>query len=1371
MPIGTPTVLFDNTNFIGTGTTSWAPTATITVSPGAMVIVYAYAREETSGGSPANPDITLSNTHAGTWSWTKFGPISTGLTNEQCLVVWTAIVPPEATTGQISFAYNKATTQRGAGMLQITGVLGTALQSKIIAAASTSATPSVTFTSALTAGSAVLAFIFSSADSDGFTAGSGYTIALQRARVTTAPGGALASEYNLSPSSTTVGFSGANTSANVIIALELAGSAPASSAVSGTVSSSDTDSTASGTLDDTGGLHLVEVYYDDANNKIGIILDGGTPVETAVATAFNAQQNSLIIGTSLVNGAVQTNSAVVDLGYLDIYSTILTNVQLNSARKRAGLWLRPNVRDGSSSGVDIGGGNIPVAAFVQNPTGEDEWQISSVSVLTQDATAVVAADDQSIDVSSITASVGDILQFEITVENLLPTTIRSSSTFRLTAAVTSAVLSNGFSASFRIVIPAGIATETLTNIPVRFSTADFTALKNELRTVANGGLVENSNGWDIRFEDEDGNKLPHELTDYSATTGVAEFWVKVPQVTQTGRTTFFIFYGKAGLSASEANQADTWSDYIAVWNCRTGADRTGHSRNVYPNVSPSDVGAGTLIGDAGSYDGVGSDLSTSLLDWFGGWDAVSVQARIKCDADALASNRGWLTQGVLTAAGTVQGLSFYYRASGGGGQAKPILFNVTCGSATAQQGFAVSAANQQTSDAETVHATWASGFAPKIYREGVAVALDNSQAATGTVQKQTGDLYIGRASGPPSNPSAGPWKGLLDEIRIRASELTAGWCAFEAINHGKPSLTYGVGGKDLPSDGNHAPVAMPVRVTCTVGTGLLIDVLGRAVDPDAGSTLTITSAGTPSSGSVTILTGKVNYVAAQVGVVTWQYTISDGSKTSVGTIEATAQASSTPVQDLPAAKRIIRLPAVEATVKSILQNNGDPAAFVITNAGGSVGPLQAGDRVLIQNGTLQNGNVAVTKDANAANPIVIAGENLPDAGGSGGCKIAAPFQFQINADHVWLSGFNYSNYDGLAGAPIQISGSFVRVRRLLIDNFRLLSQILSDGQLNDLGFISTLAGSTGGIIEYLTIRPRVYDLANGEVGTRCPIHFRQGSTNWTARFLYWNNFTSTGALNDPSHTINFYAANFLGLPNYYVNGATSGNNVTINNYDHRKTRTGFVGNTASSPLTTFGHSWEDSLMENIDISSNRPCLEFKARECHMRRIRWIQTDGNEGTGHMRFRQGWANTIEECNFEAGSGINVFDGSTTQKHQIWGTKTRGMKRGLLLIAGQHPITSTAASTFPPCTNMEISDCDLHRLEVGMDFGFPRNFPVTQLGLYGNIVDGQLIDTSAKFLAAAKILKGVYDAPTVAGLSGRPTGTPTLITASDVGFLAGL
>jgi hypothetical protein len=112
---------------------------------------------------------------------------------------------------------------------------------------------------------------------------------------------------------------------------------------------------------------------------------------------------------------------------------------------------------------------------------------------------------------------------------LLPTRLRGILLLAFATATTEMALAqsgNGYSFARSIAIAhAQVPNTDQSNFPVLFNTTD--AL---LKTVANGGHVQNANGYDIIFTSDAAGtvKLNHEIEYYSPSTGQFVAWVRVP---------------------------------------------------------------------------------------------------------------------------------------------------------------------------------------------------------------------------------------------------------------------------------------------------------------------------------------------------------------------------------------------------------------------------------------------------------------------------------------------------------------------------------------------------------------------------------------------------------------------------------------------------------------------------------------------------------------------------------------------------------------------------------------------------------------------------------------------------------------------------
>src|SRR5262249_49667263 len=95
-----------------------------------------------------------------------------------------------------------------------------------------------------------------------------------------------------------------------------------------------------------------------------------------------------------------------------------------------------------------------------------------------------------------------------------------------------------------------------------------------LKTVGNGGNVQNANGYDVIFtlDSTCGTKLNHEVETYNASTGAVNYWVKVPTLSHTSDTTVYLCYGNASISTDQSNKSAVWdANYKGVWHLPNGS--------------------------------------------------------------------------------------------------------------------------------------------------------------------------------------------------------------------------------------------------------------------------------------------------------------------------------------------------------------------------------------------------------------------------------------------------------------------------------------------------------------------------------------------------------------------------------------------------------------------------------------------------------------------------------------------------------------------------------------------------------------------------------------------------------------------------------
>jgi hypothetical protein len=213
MAIGTPTSVFTPVQSVTNGLTfssgSFTPTA------GALLTIAGYMREDV--GSAAAPVPNISNTHSGSWSWSA--GLTRGNTQSQrrrAFAFW-ALVPASPGSGTVTITADKDCDEWGLCGWENTDASATVTNTDT--GTSTSSSPTNTLPSAPASSSYVFGACFSSGDISGLTAGSGYTELLD-----ITPGVISSSfqvQYRTGSTSTGCAWSGANTSANIMLSWEV----------------------------------------------------------------------------------------------------------------------------------------------------------------------------------------------------------------------------------------------------------------------------------------------------------------------------------------------------------------------------------------------------------------------------------------------------------------------------------------------------------------------------------------------------------------------------------------------------------------------------------------------------------------------------------------------------------------------------------------------------------------------------------------------------------------------------------------------------------------------------------------------------------------------------------------------------------------------------------------------------------------------------------------------------------------------------------------------------------------------------------------------------------------------------------------------
>lgn len=307
----------------------------------------------------------------------------------------------------------------------------------------------------------------------------------------------------------------------------------------------------------------------------------------------------------------------------------------------------------------------------------------------------------------------------------------------------------------------------LIDFPVLISITD-----GDLRHTANGGNVENINGFDIIFTISDCSTiLDHEIEGYNPATGTYVAWVKIPSLSPTIDFNILMYYGNSSVS-SNPSTSDVWdTGYDGVWHLHNDfTDASGNGNNGTNNgstdLSPAKLADGQSFVDPNHWIELSSHpnktSSFSYSGWFRTTDRTRTGQRVICDDESNGNGCHAISLGD-PGAGRIR---FYIRGLGPVSLDSPTLI-------ADNTWYHVSATFNSATNLKS------------LYVNGVLAA---SATVSGTLSSASGNASIGgeTALGETTNR----FQGDLDEIRSYDGLLSPDWIATEYNNQNNPSSFY-----------------------------------------------------------------------------------------------------------------------------------------------------------------------------------------------------------------------------------------------------------------------------------------------------------------------------------------------------------------------------------------------------------------------------------------------------------------------------------------------------------------------------------------------------------------------------------------------------
>lgn len=319
----------------------------------------------------------------------------------------------------------------------------------------------------------------------------------------------------------------------------------------------------------------------------------------------------------------------------------------------------------------------------------------------------------------------------------------------------------------------------LSNFPMLVSYTN-----NDLRTVGNGGNVQNANGYDIcYFSDSAGTSaLYWEMEYYNGATGNVVSWVKLPTISASVDDVIYTFYDDPTISTFQSTSSSVWdSNYKAVWHfgnpsSLTTTDSTANANNA------TNTGATATTGQI-----AGAALFTSSSDQY-----MTVPYTSSLAPAQVATYSAWVNKTsdpssggsyIMELLNDFAPSSVFFRLGLDGNIANQKRFGIVYYNG----GFPAAGNSTDLNTATNYYITVTTdGTNARCYLNG---AIDGTTAFTATPSANTADYTIGRLGGGGRN-----FYGWLDELRFSSGiARSANWIATEYANQNSPSTFFTLG--------------------------------------------------------------------------------------------------------------------------------------------------------------------------------------------------------------------------------------------------------------------------------------------------------------------------------------------------------------------------------------------------------------------------------------------------------------------------------------------------------------------------------------------------------------------------------------------------
>ena len=295
----------------------------------------------------------------------------------------------------------------------------------------------------------------------------------------------------------------------------------------------------------------------------------------------------------------------------------------------------------------------------------------------------------------------------------------------------------------------------------------------------------NSDGFDVRFTSDNGTTLlKYERERHDSDNEVAEYWVKIPSISSTEDTDFYLYFRSLD-TADGADPTNVWDSSFKMvqhMNDKTTStieDSTSNNNDGTKKGANEPIEADGKVAKAQDFDGTDDYITvpdSSSLDITG---SITLEALIK--PDTVSGYRTFVCKGRTSA--SVENTNYAFRQYGANLDFY-YRYNTIWHAYTVSNQFSVGNWYHV-----AVTYTFGTGTSIKVYINGVQKTGSWGESCTGNDPAQTNDISL--KIGKIYDASSELFDGLIDEVRISNVARSAAWIKASYYSGNNSLVSYG----------------------------------------------------------------------------------------------------------------------------------------------------------------------------------------------------------------------------------------------------------------------------------------------------------------------------------------------------------------------------------------------------------------------------------------------------------------------------------------------------------------------------------------------------------------------------------------------------